>query len=289
LEWKIENRNNIIRLAANSSESIKKTKGKKEIVQLKTPRGLDVYAFNGQKILFASNKVKNIDGGEKLGEYVGDLWDDISYNNLHNEGGVDLPNGKKPIALVKRMLQLAAGPNAIVLDFFAGSGTTGHAVVELNKEDGGKRQFILATNDESEICTKICYPRMRNVNKALGLNLKYYVCDFVESEPTDKNKRKLVSESTEMLCIRENAFDMVQDKSDFKIFKNSNIYLGIVFYEEAIGDFKQAIKEMKGHFHTYVFSLGDDPHELQFADIKKKVTLCAIPEVILKVYREIFK
>src|SRR3972149_5353901 len=100
---------------------------------------------------------------------------------------------------------------------------------------------------------------------------------------------KMKSLSTEMLCIRENAFELVQDESDFKIFKNSDKYLGIVFYEEAIGDFKKAIKKIKGHFNTYVFSLGDDPHEKQFADVKSKVTLCAIPEVILKVYREIFR
>ena len=111
----------------------------------------------------------------------------------------------------------------------------------------------------------------------------------MEAEPTDRNKRKLVSESTEMLCIRENAFELVQDESDFKIFKNSDKYLGIVFYEEAIGDFKKAIKKIRGHFNAYVFSVSDDPHEKQFVDVKNKVTLCAIPEVILKVYREIFK
>ncbi|OHD57344.1 MAG: hypothetical protein A2Y33_07625 [Spirochaetes bacterium GWF1_51_8] len=190
--------------------------------------------------------------------------------------------------------------NAIILDFFAGSGTTGHAVLELNKEDGGNRQFILCTNNENNICTDVCYPRLKKVIEGyknpkgeniagLGGNLKYYICDFVEAEPTDMNKRKLVSESTEMLCIRESAFEPVQDESGFKIFKNSDKYLGIVFYEEAIDAFKKAIKKFEGHFNTYVFSLGDDPHEKQFADVKDKVTLCAIPEVILKVYREIFK
>ena len=172
--------------------------------------------------------------------------------------------------------------------------------MDLNKEDGGNRQFILCTNNENNICTDVCYPRLKKVIKGykngkgeniagLGGNLKYYTCDFVEAEPTDRNKRKLVNESTEMLCSRENAVELVQDESDFKIFKNSDKYLGIVYYEEAIDYFKKAIKKIKGHFNTYVFSLGDDPHEKQFADVKSKVTLCAIPEVILKVYREIFK
>jgi len=206
----------------------------------------------------------------------------------------------KPSKLITKLLLSTKMKNAVVLDFMAGTGTTGHAVLKCNKLDSGNRQFILCTNNENNICTDICYPRLeKTINgyknlkdenvAGLGGNLKYYVCDFVEAEPTDRNKRKLVSESTEMLCIRENAFELVQDESDFKIFKNSDKYLGIVFYEEAIGDFKKAIKKIHGHFNTYVFSLGDDPHEKQFADVKSKVTLCAIPEVILKVYREIFK
>lgn len=216
----------------------------------------------------------------------------------------------KPPKLIKYLIKLISSKDINILDFMAGSGTTGHAVLELNKEDGGNRQFILCTNNEEmgsngekikhKICTNVCYPRIEKVIKGftstkgekiagLGGNLKYYTCDFVKAEPTDRNKRKLVNESTEMLCIREDAFELVRDESDFKIFKNSNKYLGIIFYEEAIDDFKKAIKKIKGHFNTYVFSLGDDPHEKQFADVKSKVTLCAIPEVILKVYREIFK
>ena len=125
--------------------------------------------------------------------------------------------------------------------------------------------------------------------EGLGGNLKYYTCDFVEAEPSDKNKRKLVSKSTEMLCIHESAFELVQDKDEFKIFKNSGKHLGIIFHEDAIDDYKKAIKKMNGRFNTYVFSMTDDPHKADFADMEDKVKLCAIPEVILKVYREIFK
>ncbi len=226
----------------------------------------------------------------------------------------------KPSRLIKQIIKLNKNRNATILDFFAGSGTTGHAVLELNKEDAGNRQFVLCTNnelnglkkvlgakglnkkeiEEQGICRRITYPRIKKVIKGykntkgenvagLGGNLKYYVCDFVEAEPTDKNKHKLVNESTEMLCIHENAFEPVQDGGDFKIFKNTHTYLGIIFHEDAIADYKKAVKKIKGHFNTYVFSMTDDPHTAEFADMKNKVKLCAIPEVILKVYREIFK
>lgn len=251
-----------------------------------------------EKIYFDGETIKKI----KERSILYDLATTADGTNELTEifGKKDIFENPKPTELIKFFLRYGAETNAIILDFFAGSGTTGHSVLELNKEDGGNRQFILCTNNENNICTDVCYPRLKKVIKGykngknenvagLGGNLKYYTCDFVEAEPTDRNKRKLVNESTEMLCIRENAFELVRDESDFKIFKNSDKYLGIVFYEEAIDDFKRAIKKIKGHFNTYVFSLGDDPHEKQFADVKSKVTLCAIPEVILKVYREIFK
>jgi adenine-specific DNA-methyltransferase len=253
---------------------------------------------------------------KKSGVIVNSWWNDISTNQEATIelkeffGGSVVFNNPKPVGLIEHILKLSTKKDSIILDFMAGSGTTGHATLEANKKDGGNRQFILCTNNEEldcngdkvrhKICTDVCYPRLKKAIKGykntkgknivgLGGNLKYYTCDFVEAEPTDRNKRKLVSESTEMLCIRENAFELVQDEGDFKIFKNSDKYLGIVFYEEAIKDFKKAIKKIRGHFNAYVFSLGDDPHEKQFVDVKNKVTLCAIPEVILKVYKEIFK
>jgi len=233
------------------------------------------------------------------------MYDEVGSNDdarrelkeLIPENTFDSP---KPTALIQRIISIAANKNATILDFMAGSGSTGHAVLKMNDEDSGNRKFILCTNNENNICTDICYPRIKKVinghqntkgQKVAGLknNLKYFICDFVEAEPTDRNKRKLVNESTDMLCIKENAFDLVEEADEFKIFKNGNKNLGIVFYEDAIIDFKKAIKKIKGHFNVYVFSLGDDPHERQFSDVKDKVTLCAIPEVILKVYREIFK
>lgn len=215
-------------------------------------------------------------------------------------GKKDIFGNPKPTELIKFFLQYGAKQNAVILDFFAGSGTTAQAVLSLNNDDGGTRQFILCTNNENNICTEICYPRVKKVIdgfknqkgekiQGLGGNLKYFTTDFVEAEPTDKNKRKLVKESTEMLCILENAYELIQETPEFKIFKNTDKYVGVIFYEEAIDDYKKVIRKIGGHFNTYVFSMGDDPHAKQFVDVKDKVSLCAIPEVILKVYREIFK
>lgn len=186
----------------------------------------------------------------------------------------------------------------MILDYFAGSGTTGHAVMILNKEDKGQRAFILCTNNENKIAEDVCYPRIKKVIKGhknypditgISANLKYFRTDFVDAEPTDKNKKKLTKQATEMLCLREGTFEKVVSKKDFKIFKNAAHYTGIIFDQMAIPEFKEAIKSIKGRFSVYVFSLGDDSFEEEFDDVKQKVKLSPIPEVILRVYRRIFK
>ncbi len=67
----------------------------------------------------------------------------------------------KPVKLIKEFIRASSDKSSIILDFFAGSGTTGHAVMDLNKEDGGQRKFILITNNESNICQKVTIPRVK--------------------------------------------------------------------------------------------------------------------------------
>lgn len=210
----------------------------------------------------------------------------------------------KPVSLIKYLLSIKNKKfdykNAIILDFMAGSGTTGHAVLDLNNEDGGNRQFILCTNNENNICTDVCYPRIKKVIEGysdlkgrnvwgLGGNLKYFKTCFVDAEPTDKNKIKLTKQATEMLCIKEGTFELILNRKHFKIFKNSNHYTGIIFDQLAIPEFKKAIEDIKGRFSVYVFSLSDETFDEEFANVKQKIKLSPIPEAILRVYRRIFR
>ena len=84
----------------------------------------DIYLRNGKRWLFYREKLKNIDGELVSGEPLTNLWDDLRSNNLHNEGGVKFPKGKKPEALIKRVFELFTNPGDLVLDSFLGSGTT---------------------------------------------------------------------------------------------------------------------------------------------------------------------
>ena len=87
----------------------------------------------------------------------------------------------KPTSLIERTLRLISRTDATVLDFFAGSGTTGHAVMKLNAEDGGPRRFILCTNNENGICRDVTYERIRRVidKEDYAASLKYYKVGYV--------------------------------------------------------------------------------------------------------------
>lgn len=134
---------------------------------------------------------ENIDGVLYKKDLQGTYWDYTSrINNLTKEGNVEFGNGKKPVDLLKRIIALYPDDEITVLDFFAGSGSTGHAVIAQNVEDGGQRQFILCTNNQNNICRKKTYQRLSNVIRgyitekgkafeAMPASLKYYKVDYV--------------------------------------------------------------------------------------------------------------
>jgi adenine-specific DNA-methyltransferase len=207
----------------------------------------------------------------------------------------------KPTKLIKRILKIASDKNSIVLDFFAGSGTTGQAVLELNNEDAGNRMFILCTNNENDIATEVCYPRIKNIIlgyksssnenvKGLGGNLRYFKTDFVDAEPTDANKKRIVDKSTEMLCLKEDCFNEVKTEANFRVFTNhQGKNLGIIYDDDGIEPFKEEARKSNKEFVVYVFSLDESAREEEFEDIMNLVKLKPIPAVILNVYRRIFK
>lgn len=264
-----------------------------------------------QHLLRAKKTAKGyeIEIGKDFGT-VRTVWQDSRYDS--NENGTKLVHALVPDSTFdfpKSVFNtydciapiLYERKNALVLDYFAGSGTTGHAVLMLNKEDGdsGKRKFILCTNSENKIAEEVCYPRINKVIKGhkdypditgIAANLKYFKTDFVDAKPTDRNKKKLVYKSTEMLCLKEDCSDEVEKGSDFKIFKNSqNKYLGIVYDDDGIEPFKKEAKKMKKKFVVYVFSLDESAREEEFEDMANMVQLKPIPAVILNVYKRIFK
>lgn len=106
-----------------------------------------MFAYNGSRLSFLSKSFKKIDGKIKMVQLLGDLWVDIDFQNTQNEGGVSLPNGKKPEALLKRIIDLATSEWDIVLDYHLGSGTTCAVAHKMARQYIGVEQLDYGDND----------------------------------------------------------------------------------------------------------------------------------------------
>lgn len=210
----------------------------------------------------------------------------------------------KPKELIKHLISITNKKNDIVvLDFFAGSGTTGHAVLELNNQDNGKRKFILSTNDENGICSKVCYPRIEKAIKGyksvknekidkLGGNLKYYKTAFVKNSISrDEMKIKITEQCTEMLCLREGIFEEIKSLKSYKIFKQNNKIMAVYYSleKDKLDSLKNNLDKLEGEKTLYCFTLdylGLDKSDFVGWD---DVILEPIPQKILDVYKDIYE
>lgn len=229
----------------------------------------------------------------------------------------------KPVSLIKHILTITGSTEAIVLDFMAGSGTTGHAVLDLNKEDGGNRKFILCTNNElnglekelrdkglSEeeieehgICRRITHKRIEKVMegyakpngekvKGLGGSLEYFKTEFVDVENIDKvsDKKKLefTYEAGQMIALKEDAFKEVAKNKFYQIFTDEkDKFVGIYFKEnlDKLSEMEKNILDKKD-VKLYLFSYGVNDFKKDYSKYKN-VVVKDIPEPILKIYKSL--
>jgi adenine-specific DNA-methyltransferase len=228
------------------------------------------------------------------------------FNNVGYEGGVDFRNGKKPVAFLQKVFEignLIENTDAIVLDFFAGSGSTGHALMAFNKEHTGHRQFILCTNNEADICEKVTYPRLVNVMGGyktrrgdkidpLGGSLKYFKTTFVKRNAnTDDFKMRITNECTEMLCLREGVFNEVTRTDQYRVFQQGNKILAVYYSidRQSLPSLKNELENMDGEKTLYCFTL--DPFGLSKTEFSgwHDVSLEPIPQIILDIYKQIYE
>lgn len=195
-------------------------------------------------------RTEELDSGESVKYKSIPNYHDFSgdFGNIRHEGGIPFNSGKKPVKLLKELINYHKNKNSVVLDFFAGSGSTGQAVLELNEEDGGNRKFILGTNNENNICRETTYQRIKNVIQGYGkyppveTNLKYYKTEFINRYELEDDEMELSEE------LMQNIKELVMLENNV-FFDNKKIR--IAFSEE---DIEKIIGDIEGTEKIYISS-----------------------------------
>lgn len=208
------------------------------------------------RIVFGKNgtsgpqRKRFIGEAKERGRVVKTIWDDVDTTTNGTQelkiifDGESPFSNPKPVNFIQRILELGSNSNSTVLDFFAGSGTTGHAVLKLNAEDGGTRRFILCTNNENNICRDITYERIKRVidKEDYAASLKYFKIDFVRI-----SERLYYEYADELLLhIRE----LVELENGVNFRNNSEI--AIVLTDEELDAFMENRSALKACKALYV-------------------------------------
>ena len=284
----------------------------------------DSYLANKNKVMFArSNRSPLIDSNgnnttwnvyekkyqdEEVGAVDYPLPDDFTDKFLNslatttlNAMGIDFLFSK-PYELIRHLIDITdKDKNITILDFFAGSGTTMHATMQLNAEDGGCRQCILVTNNENSICENVTFERNKriiegyttsNANSVEGLkanNLRYYKVDFKERKQSHQSNRDLAMNLKDLLCIREDiyteqkqfgALSLAGKEQMLSYFEENGRGMLMVYDTRVIPFITKEIEKMdlKDHpLKIYIFADGAYPYTDDFASVIDKVSLIPMP------------
>ena len=209
----------------------------------------------------------------------------------------------KPTSLIKYVINsaTAATKDSTILDFFAGSGTTLHATMQLNAEDGGHRQCILVTNNENNICEEVTYERNKRViegyttpkgEQVAGLNhnnLRYYKLDFNPRKQSHQDNRELFYGLKDLLCIKENIYQEEQQFGSLSLegkeqmlryFAENGREMLMVYDTRVIPFIVNEIAqrgEQEQPLKIYIFADGAYPYADDFASVVDKVSLVPMP------------
>ena len=247
-EFAETNKENVFRTAAVGGGALKKRK--ETVEKSKREKGLvmqhpneDVegfYILNGEQIVFWSNTYKEIDGKVVPATTITDIWTDIGFTGIANEGGVTLKNGKKPELLLKRIIELTTNPKDLVLDYHVGSGTTCAVAHKLGRQYIGVEQLDYGQNDSVIRLKNVISGDSTGVSKIVNwqgggsfvyLELKKYNQTFIEQIKEAKDIKALLQ---------------IWEQMKAKSFLNYNV--DIKKQDEHLEDFKAlSLAEQKQH------------------------------------------
>ena len=206
-EYSLKNPDKVFRYTVINDDAGKETvnardlsKKDDKIYKIETIKGDIRYIHKGNQITFYQKKLKNIDEELQPSEQVTNIWTDISWEGIANEGAVKLKKGKKPEKLIKRILELSTQYGDVVLDFFAGTGTTCAVAHKMGRQYVGVEQLDYEENDAIVRLKNVIDGDQSGISKSVGwkgggdfvyLELAKWNENFVEKIQKAKTKDEL--------------------------------------------------------------------------------------------------
>lgn len=247
-----EHQDNIFQIVNSIPKDLKELSLKTPdvVVSLETESGVKRFAKKGKRLSLLSSVFKNIDGEIKLAQLLGDLWTDIDFQNTQNQGGVSFINAKKPEQLLKRIIELSTNPGDIVLDFFAGSGTTGAVAHKLG------RQYICI--EQMDYIESITVERLKKVingeSSGISTNVNWqgggsFVYCELKNDAENMVKRIYESRTTDELQI---LFNRMKQSSFLSYRVNPKKMVEEDFIKLSLAEQKQLLLELIDNNNLYV-------------------------------------
>lgn len=234
-KWIYENANAVCQLIVPTNAIAKNPRYLEQKIQKVEEVEIESYAYSGKTLYFLSNTINKTIDGEKISTLLCDLWTDIGFNNLFQEGQCDFKNAKKPEQLLYRILDMITNENDLVLDFFAGSGTTLAVAHKMKRRYIGIEQMEYIESITKERLKKVIEGEQGGISKAVewqgGGNLVY--CElaslnakFIEQIENCSNENELdnIYEALRKLAFIDYRADI---QSDFK-----DLEFGALSFEE---------------------------------------------------------
>lgn len=219
-----------------------------------------------------------------------------------NSAPFDFP---KPKLLIKRLLEISIKEirNPIILDFFAGTGTTGHAVMDSIKDEISHiedAKYILVTNNENNICEDVCYERLFRANNKYEYNsnleyLKLETLKYDDKKHTELDiKAFMVDKLIEIIKVKERCFKLI-DITDYLLKfekEDKEVYILQNIYDMSQNDYQQVKNILsdtrENTISIYILVLQNHQHyERKLSDIDKTIIFEPLPENFLKLLRKI--
>lgn len=278
----------------------KKVKKATLIDENKKPSSWNVYTKRYQKDAEEKGKVPP--------NYIDNCINTLGTSRL-SEMSMDFSFAKPCELLIKLLRFTNKKKDICILDFFAGSGTSLDATMQLNSEDGGYRKCILVTNNENNICEEVTYERNKRVingyttpkgEQVEGLKdntLRYYRTKLLPRTKSPRNMRALMAAATELLCIKEDLYEVRKTFGRYRTnpkmvryFERGDKRMLIIYQEELADQVAEEIKTLDfggGKLKIYIFSPDRYAFDDNFYEVQDKVQLVALPAAIYDAYTKV--